>query len=96
MSERLIPIQIDLGDLWGSDGNAWSIMSKVVHVMKQLNLPQAAVDTYNSAAMGGDYVNLLHVTDRTVEGMWRDGFEFRPLSEFIEEYEARFNNNEEE
>ena len=87
---RLVAEPVMLGDLWGSGGNAWSIMAATTHAMKAAGFSKEALDLYNKVAMGGDYINLLHATDHTVEAYWLDGFTVRPLSEYIEQYEARF------
>jgi hypothetical protein len=93
---RLIEDPIMLGNLWGEDGNAWFIMSKVAHCIKESGYSREVVAKYNDAAMSGDYMNLLIVTNQTVRAFWLDGFTVRPLVDYMIQYKARVIDKEED
>ncbi len=52
--------------LTGRDGNAFSIMAAVAKAMRESDVSREEIDEYMSAAMSGDYDNLLMVTMATV------------------------------
>ena len=52
--------------LTGHDGNAFAVMASVVRALKKHGLSQEKIDDFTSAAMEGDYNNLLKVCMRWV------------------------------
>ena len=48
--------------LAGTDGNAFSILGKVVSAMKRAGLTKDQIEEYKTEAKSGDYDNLLCVT----------------------------------
>jgi len=53
-------------DLVGEDGNAFSILGRVVQAMRRAGVSKEDIDTYQTEAKSGDYNNLLSVTMATV------------------------------
>jgi len=53
--------------LIGSDGNAFSIIGKVVQVMKKHGFNQQVINNYKKDALKGDYNHLLQITSKYVE-----------------------------
>ncbi len=45
--------------LIGTDGNAFSILAKVVRELKKANLPKSEIDSFTEEATSGDYNQLL-------------------------------------
>lgn len=54
-------------NLTGHDGNAWAVIGTVRAAMKRAGVEKSDIDEYMTAAMAGDYNNLLRVTMETVE-----------------------------
>ena len=52
--------------LVGEDGNAFSIMGRVVKAMRKAKCSDEDIKAYRTAATSGDYNNLLRVTMDTV------------------------------
>jgi hypothetical protein len=52
--------------LVGEDGNAFSIMGRVVAAMRKAKCSNEDIKAYQTAATSGDYSNLLRVTMDTV------------------------------
>lgn len=52
--------------LVGEDGNAFSIMGRVVEAMRKAKCSDEDIKAYRTAATSGDYNNLLRVTMDTV------------------------------
>jgi hypothetical protein len=52
--------------LIGEDGNAFSILARVMKAMKVAGLPKEAIDAYYTEATSGDYDHLLQTTLRYV------------------------------
>lgn len=52
--------------LVGEDGNAFSIMGRVVEAMRKTKCSDEDIKAYRTAATSGDYSNLLRVTMDTV------------------------------
>jgi hypothetical protein len=48
--------------LVGEDGNAFSILARVMKAMKVAGLPKEVIDTYYAEATSGDYDHLLQTT----------------------------------
>lgn len=63
MEPKLNDVHVDLSDV---DGNAFSIMGRVMKAIREAGYGQEEVDKYKEAAMSGDYDNLLRVTMDTV------------------------------
>jgi len=53
--------------LIGSDGNAFSIISKVVLVLEEYGYSKDIIDKYRKEAISGDYNNLLNITSKYVD-----------------------------
>ena len=53
--------------LSGEDGNAFSIMGRVMKAMRRAGISKDEIDKYKAEATSGDYDNLLQVTMTTVE-----------------------------
>lgn len=53
--------------LIGEDGNAFSIIGRVMHAMKRANWSKDEIDEYKRQATSGDYDNLLAVTYEYVD-----------------------------
>ena len=53
--------------LIGEDGNAFSIMGRVVNAMRKAKCSPEEISEYRNAATSGDYNNLLKVTMETVK-----------------------------
>ena len=53
--------------LAGEDGNAFSIMGRVVQALRRVGADDEYIGKYRSEAMAGDYDNLLCVTMDYVE-----------------------------
>lgn len=45
--------------LIGTDGNAFSILAKVVRELKKANIPKSEIDSFTEEATSGDYNQLL-------------------------------------
>lgn len=45
--------------LIGTNGNAFSILAKVVRELKKANLPKSEIDSFTEEATSGDYNQLL-------------------------------------
>ena len=45
--------------LIGTDGNAFSILAKVVRELKKANLPKSEIDSFTEEATSGDYNQIL-------------------------------------
>jgi hypothetical protein len=45
--------------LTGEDGNAFSIMGRVVEAMREAKVPQDEITKFTKECMSGDYANLL-------------------------------------
>lgn len=54
-------------ELVGQDGNAFSILGKVIRAMRRASVSQQTIDEYKDEAMNGDYNHLLVTTMRYVE-----------------------------
>lgn len=52
--------------LTGEDGNAFSIMGKVIRAMKKANVSKDDIDSYTKEATEGDYNHLLATTMKWV------------------------------
>ena len=52
--------------LSGEDGNAYSIIGRVMRAMGRAGINQDEIDKYKVEATSGDYDNLLQVTMATV------------------------------
>lgn len=52
--------------LVGTDGNAFSVMGKVVSALRKGGVPKERIDQYMNDAMSGDYNHLLAVSMQTV------------------------------
>ena len=53
--------------LIGRDGNAFAIMGAVSNAMRKAGCTKEQISEYTTAAMSGDYDNLLRVTAETVD-----------------------------
>lgn len=53
--------------LVGEEGNAFSILSRVVEAMKKANWSKEEISQYQKEAIVGDYYNLLRVTMKYVD-----------------------------
>lgn len=53
--------------LTGNDGNAFSIMGRVISALKKSGASKDAIEEYRKKAMSGDYDNLLRVTMEFVD-----------------------------
>ena len=53
--------------LSGEDGNAYSIIGRVMRAMGRAGVDKDKIDKYQAEATSGDYDNLLQVTMATVE-----------------------------
>lgn len=54
-------------ELIGGDGNAFSILGKVIRALKKAGYDQSAIDDYRKEATSGDYDHLLETTMAWVE-----------------------------
>lgn len=45
--------------LIGTDGNAFSILAKVIRALRDAKLPKSEIDSFTDEAMSGDYNHLL-------------------------------------
>lgn len=52
--------------LIGHDGNAFSIMGRVMRAMKDAKIPNDAIKAFQDEAMNGDYDHLLQTVMATV------------------------------
>ena len=52
--------------LVGEDGNAFSILARVMKAMRRAGLSQEEITAYREEATSGDYDHLLQVTIQTV------------------------------
>jgi len=59
--------RVQLGNLSGKDGNAFSIMGKVSGALKESGATKEEVIQYQEESMSGDYDNLLKVAGEWVE-----------------------------
>ena len=59
--------------LVGEDGNAFTILGRVIKAMKRASWSKEEIDQYVAEAKGGDYNNLLAVTQKYTEEP--DGFD---------------------
>lgn len=53
--------------LIGEDGNAFSIIGRVVREMRRQKIKQEIIDQYKKECMSGDYDNLLATTMKYVD-----------------------------
>jgi hypothetical protein len=53
--------------LVGEDGNAFSIMGRVVQAMRRAGVPNEEIKEYQDKCMSGNYDQLLQTTMATVE-----------------------------
>lgn len=53
--------------LIGEDGNAFSILAKVLRAMRSAKVPLETINAFQTEAMSGDYNNLLRVCMKYVE-----------------------------
>lgn len=66
--DPLYDVFVNLGDLRGPEGNAYSILGKVEAALKKNESAQAAAD-YCQEAKSGDYRHLLEVTGKFVDAV---------------------------
>lgn len=63
--DTLYDVVVTLGDLNGSEGNAWMITSAVRSAIRK-EVGEAEAKAYSEDARSSDYINLLLVTGKTV------------------------------
>lgn len=78
--------KLDVGNLWGPEGNAWVVCATVDHALKQLRVPRQARERFGGWMRGGDYATLL-VRANTLFELEMAGHE--SVDEFIAAYEGR-------
>ena len=67
MSKPKFPhVNVNLGDLDGSDGNAFIILGKVNRAMRKANVPFEDQDKFAAKAVDGSYKHLLQTVEEYV------------------------------
>jgi len=72
-----------LGDLFGPDGNAFVILSRVDRAMRDLDVPKTVIDEACERMKSGDYVNLLRTAAQFFE---LDISGYDDVEEFLDAY----------
>jgi hypothetical protein len=65
---RMPRYDIDV-QLSGKDGNAFSIMGRVINALKKAGASDDEIKEYKSESMNGDYNNLLQVAHKWVNAL---------------------------
>ena len=76
-------IEVALGDLSGSDGNAFVILGRFSHALKGGNVPPDEIAAAMAEAKSGDYAHLLNTVNETVVATVTDFTVGKPLVEEI-------------